>query len=93
VTSVSGFASLTTTAALAVGPLGALNLKALRDDEPRGFGRWAAGRWTLERARRLKTAGAYDVVIEDDLLLWVAAFDHFEKSHTRHLRPVELKLR
>jgi len=45
---VSGFASLTTAAALAVGPLGALNLNALRDDAPRGFGRWAAGRWTLD---------------------------------------------
>ena len=44
-------------------------------------------------ARRLKTGSAYDVVIEDGVLLWVAAFDHTEKRHTRHLRPFELKLR
>ena len=63
-----------------------------RRDDVRGFGRWAAGRWTLELVRRLKTGSAYDVDIADGVLLWVAAFDHSEKRHTRHLRPFQLKL-
>ena len=65
----------------------------IKQDEVRGFGRWAAGRWTLELVRHLKTGSAYDVEIEDGVLLWVAAFDHSEKRHTRHLRPFQLKLR
>ncbi len=64
-----------------------------RQDDVRGFGRWAAGRWTLELVRRLKTGSAWDVDIEDGVLLWVAAFDHSDKRHTRHLRPFQLKLR
>ena len=62
-------------------------------DDVRGFGRWAAGRWTLELVRRLKTDSRYDVEIKDGVLLWVAAFDHSEKRHTRHLRPFQLKLK
>jgi hypothetical protein len=65
----------------------------IKQDDVRGFGRWAAGRWTLELVRQLKTGSAYDVEIADGVLLWVAAFDHSEKRHTRHLRPFRLKLR
>jgi hypothetical protein len=57
-----------------------------------GFGRWAAGRWTLEIARRLNTESPYDVEIKDNVLMWVAAFDHSEKRHTRHLRPFRIHL-
>jgi hypothetical protein len=64
-----------------------------RSDDVQGFGRWAAGRWTLELVRRLKTGSSYDVDIEDGVLLWVAAFDHSEKRHTRHLRPFQLQLK
>jgi hypothetical protein len=61
-------------------------------DDVLGFGRWAAGRWTLELVRRLKTSSPYDVEIKTGTLMWVAAFDHSEKRHTRHLRPIRLEL-
>ena len=57
-----------------------------------GFGRWAAGRWTLEVVRRLKTQSRYDVELKTGVLMWVAAFDHSEKRHARHLRPFRLKV-
>jgi hypothetical protein len=63
-----------------------------RRNEVRGFGRWAAGRWTLELMRRLRTDSIYDVEIKSGTLMWVAAFDHSEKRHTRHLRPLRLEL-
>ena len=58
----------------------------------RGAARWAAGRWTLELARRLYTASHLDVPIKSGVLMWVAAFDHAEKRHTRHLRPFRLEV-
>jgi len=57
-----------------------------------GFGRWAAGRWTLEVMRRLKTDSPYDVELKTGVLMWVAAFDHSEKRHSRHLRPFRLEV-
>jgi hypothetical protein len=42
--------------------------------------------------RRLKTDSVYDVEIKSGSLMWVAAFDHSEKRHTRHLRPFRLEL-
>ena len=63
-----------------------------RRDDVRGFGRWAAGRWTLELVRRLQTGSPYDVEIKNGALMWVAAFDHSEKRHTRHLRPLRVQL-
>lgn len=59
----------------------------------RGQARWAAGRWTLEFARRLYTGSPWDVPIRDGTLLWVAAFDHAEKRHTRHLRPFRIEVK
>ena len=58
----------------------------------RGTARWAAGRWTLELARRLHTGNRYDIPIKTGVLMWVAAFDHAEKRHTRHLRPFRLEV-
>ncbi|MFN3745874.1 MAG: ethylbenzene dehydrogenase-related protein [Hyphomicrobiaceae bacterium] len=58
----------------------------------RGVARWAAGRWSLEVMRRLYTGSAYDVPIKSGTMLWVAAFDHAEKRHTRHLRPFILEV-
>ena len=58
----------------------------------RGVGRWAAGRWTLEIARRLYTGSAYDVQMKTGILMWMAAFDHSETRHTRHLRPFRLEI-
>jgi hypothetical protein len=57
-----------------------------------GFGRWAAGRWTLEVVRRLRTDSAFDVELKTGVLIWVAAFDHAEKRHSRHLRPFRLEV-
>lgn len=58
----------------------------------RGVARWNAGRWTLELARRLYTGSPWDVPIKTGSLMWVAAFDHAEKRHTRHLRPFMLEV-
>ncbi|MEZ5817012.1 MAG: ethylbenzene dehydrogenase-related protein [Hyphomicrobiaceae bacterium] len=58
----------------------------------RGVARWAAGRWTLELARRLTTGSHYDIPIKSGVQMWVAAFDHAEKRHTRHLRPFQLEV-
>jgi Ethylbenzene dehydrogenase len=58
----------------------------------RGVARWAAGRWTLEVARRLYTGSSYDLPIKTGTLMWVAAFDHSQTRHTRHLRPLRLEV-
>lgn len=53
---------------------------------------WAAGRWTLELARRLDAGGSYDRPIATGTLLRVAAFDHSQTRHTRHVRPIRLEV-
>jgi hypothetical protein len=58
----------------------------------RGVARWAAGRWTLEVARRLYTGSTFDLPIKTGNLMWLAAFDHSETRHTRHLRPLRLEV-
>lgn len=55
--------------------------------------RWAAGRWTLEIARRLDTSSKHDVAIRTGTAMWVAAFDHSQTRHTRHMRPVRLEVK
>lgn len=57
-----------------------------------GAAHWAAGRWTLEIARRLYTGSSYDVPVKTGTLMWLAAFDHSESRHTRHLRPLRLEV-
>lgn len=61
----------------------------------RAGARWKDGYWTLEASRDLKTGSAYDVDFEPGtpVYLWVAVFDHTQTRHTRHVRPVTLKLR
>ena len=80
-------------------PVGTVIPGIIMDDAPRvdrasvrGAARWAAGRWTLEVARRLYTGSAYDTPIKTGVLMWVAAFDHSETRHTRHLRPFRLEI-
>lgn len=63
-----------------------------RRDSIRGAARWAAGRWTLEIVRRLHTGSDYDVPLKSGDMMWLAAFDHAEMRHTRHLRPFRLEL-
>jgi len=57
-----------------------------------GAARWSAGRWTLTLARKLKPPTPADVPIETGTMMWLAAFDHSETRHTRHLRPIVLEL-
>jgi hypothetical protein len=55
-------------------------------------GRWAAGRWALEVTRPLTVQSAYDVPIANGTFMRVAAFDHTQIQHTRHVRPIRLEL-
>ena len=54
--------------------------------------RWASGRWALEVARRLDTGSEYDVPIKTGVFMRVAAFDHSQIRHTRHVRPIRLEV-
>ena len=54
--------------------------------------RWAAGRWALEVTRRLDTQSKYDVPIRSGTFMRVAAFDHNQIRHTRHVRPIRLEV-
>jgi Ethylbenzene dehydrogenase/Prokaryotic cytochrome b561 len=54
--------------------------------------RWAAGRWVIEATRRLDTASSYDVPIRTGTFMRVAAFDHNQIRHTRHVRPIRLEV-
>lgn len=54
---------------------------------------WAGGRWTLEVARRLDTGSTRDIAIASGAFMWVAAFDHSQTRHTRHMRPIRLEVR
>lgn len=58
----------------------------------RAAGIWRDGHWSLELARALDTGSPLDVAIRDGVCLWVAAFDHAQVGHTRHSRPIRLKL-
>jgi hypothetical protein len=55
-------------------------------------GRWAAGRWVLEVVRRLEAQSRYDVPIRSGTFMRVAAFDHAQIRHTRHIRPIRLEV-
>ena len=52
----------------------------------------SALRHNLEVARRLDTGSPYDVAIESGVFMRVAAFDHSQVGHTRHVRPVRLEV-
>jgi hypothetical protein len=54
--------------------------------------RWASGHWALEVARRLDTNSEYDVPIKTGVFMRVAAFDHSQIRHTRHVRPIRLEV-
>jgi hypothetical protein len=54
--------------------------------------RWASGHWALEVARRLNTRSEYDVPIKTGTFMRVAAFDHSQIRHTRHVRPIRLEV-
>jgi Ethylbenzene dehydrogenase len=54
--------------------------------------RWASGHWALEVARRLDTKSQYDVPIKTGVFMRVAAFDHSQIRHTRHVRPIRIEV-
>jgi hypothetical protein len=54
--------------------------------------RWAAGHWALEVARRLDTQSRYDVPLRTGVFMRVAAFDHSQIRHTRHVRPIRIEV-
>jgi hypothetical protein len=54
--------------------------------------RWASGHWALEVARRLDTKSPYDVRIRSGVYMRVAAFDHSQIRHTRHVKPIRLEV-
>jgi Ethylbenzene dehydrogenase len=54
--------------------------------------RWASGHWALEVARRLDTKSEYDVPIKTGVFMRVAAFDHSQIRHTRHVRPIRIEV-
>jgi hypothetical protein len=55
-------------------------------------GQWAAGRWALEATRRLDVTSPYHLPIRSGVFMRVAAFDHTEIRHTRHVRPIRLEV-
>jgi hypothetical protein len=54
--------------------------------------RWASGHWALEVARRLDTHSPYDVALKSGVFMRVAAFDHSQIRHTRHVRPIRIEV-
>ena len=46
----------------------------------------------LEVARRLDTHSRFDVPIRTGVFMRVAAFDHSQIGHTRHVRPVRIEV-
>jgi hypothetical protein len=54
--------------------------------------RWASGHWALEAARRLDTHSPYDVALKSGAFMRVAAFDHSQIRHTRHVRPIRIEV-
>ena len=54
--------------------------------------RWASGHRALEVARRLDTQSPDDVALKSGVFMRVAAFDHKQIRHTRHVRPIRLEV-
>ncbi|MBR1274357.1 ethylbenzene dehydrogenase-related protein [Bradyrhizobium sp. AUGA SZCCT0283] len=54
--------------------------------------RWASGLWALEVRRRLDTTSQFDVPIRSGVFMRVAAFDHSQIRHTRHVRPIRIEV-
>jgi len=54
--------------------------------------RWASGLWALEVRRRLDTTSQFDVPIKSGVFMRVAAFDHSQIRHTRHVRPIRIEV-
>ena len=59
----------------------------------RAAAKWQAGQWSLEIFRKLNTRSKKDIEIKTGVCMWVAAFDHAQIAHTRHVRPIQINLR
>ncbi|MGH8803778.1 MAG: ethylbenzene dehydrogenase-related protein [Polaromonas sp.] len=55
-------------------------------------GVWRDGRWRLEIRRPLDTQSKSDLQIKTGVYMWVAAFNHAQTQHTRHMRPLRIVL-
>ena len=55
---------------------------------------WHNGMWTMEIKRKLDTGSEFDVAFQmgQPTYLWVAAFNHAQTRHSRHLYPVSVVL-
>jgi len=58
----------------------------------RAHAQWQDGKWSLELVRKLNTGSDLDVAIATGVCMWVSAFDRSQIAHTRHQRPLRLKL-
>lgn len=56
------------------------------------IGVWKNGRWQLAIRRALKTESTTDLQIKNGVYMWVAAFNHAQTQHTRHMRPLRIVL-
>jgi hypothetical protein len=56
----------------------------------RAYATWDQGVWSLEISRNLNTNSPHDVKFSDGVCIWVAAFDHAQVEHTRHVMPIRL---
>jgi hypothetical protein len=54
--------------------------------------RWASGYWALEVKRRLDASSKFDVPIRTGVSMRLAAFDHSQIRHSRHVRPIRLEV-
>ncbi len=55
-------------------------------------GVWRDGRWRLEVRRELEAHSPTDIQIKNGVYMWVAAFNHAQTQHTRHMRPLRIVL-
>jgi ethylbenzene dehydrogenase/cytochrome b561-like protein len=58
----------------------------------RAVATWRDGWWRMEVSRKLDTGSKFDLPIASGTHLWVAAFDHNQARHTRHLHPLRIAL-
>ncbi|MEL7133625.1 MAG: ethylbenzene dehydrogenase-related protein [Pseudomonadota bacterium] len=70
--------------------------KAMQGDrgDVLGVSHWQDGMWTIEIKRKLDTGSEFDIpfALDRSTYLWVAAFNHAQTRHSRHLHPVEITL-
>lgn len=56
----------------------------------RARGVWKEGYWSLELVRNIETSSLKDVTLSTGVCMWLAAFDHSQIAHSRHLKPIKI---